>query len=226
MAYIYKITNNINQKVYIGKTERDIKTRWEEHCSDARHLSDISNRPLYLAMRKYGIDAFNIEQIEETDFPEEREKYWIEYYDSFNNGYNATIGGDGKPYLNYNLIISAYQELQNITKVSEMLNIDKFHLSDILKAKHIDILPSQIVSQKEFGQIVNQYDLNGVYIQSFPSYQAAAKALGKVTKSSRGAVSHISDACKGKRSTAYGFKWDSSESANAAGCKPASFGNN
>ena len=62
MAFIYKITNTVNNKIYIGKTERDIKTRWEEHL---RHISIYPNIPLYRAMKKYGIEVFNVEQIEE-----------------------------------------------------------------------------------------------------------------------------------------------------------------
>jgi hypothetical protein len=62
-------------------------------------------------MNKYGLDHFHISQIEETNDPDEREKYWIEYYGTFKNGYNATIGGDGKRYLDYDLIIALYKEL-------------------------------------------------------------------------------------------------------------------
>lgn len=54
------------------------------------------DRPLYQAMKEYGIENFSVETLEETENPEEREKYWIEYFSSFKNGYNATIGGDGK----------------------------------------------------------------------------------------------------------------------------------
>lgn len=65
-------------------------------------------RPLYNAMNKYGIEHFLIEEIEECDYNvvNDREKYWIEYYSSFKYGYNATPGGDGVPYLDYDLIIS------------------------------------------------------------------------------------------------------------------------
>lgn len=50
-------------------------------------------------MNKYGPEHFHIELIEETDNPEERERYWIQYYGSYHNGYNATLGGDGKSWL-------------------------------------------------------------------------------------------------------------------------------
>lgn len=54
---------------------------------------------------------------------------------------------------------------------------------------------------------VYQYDLQGNFIQSFPSAKAAAISLGKITSTSRGASSHISDVCRGKRKTAYGYIW-------------------
>ena len=93
MSYIYKITNTINGKIYIGKTNRTVEERFKEHCRKSeRERSE--QRPLYNAMNKYGIKNFIIEQIEECpyDIASEREKYWIEYYGSFKYGYNATLG--------------------------------------------------------------------------------------------------------------------------------------
>ena len=108
MAYIYKITNDINNKVYIGKTSRaSIQERFNEHCSDCQKRNE-ENRPLYSAMKKYGVEHFRVELIEETDNPIEREIFWINKYDSFKNGYNATIGGDGKPFLDYKKILELY----------------------------------------------------------------------------------------------------------------------
>ena len=77
-------------------------------------------RPLYSAMNKYGVENFTVETIEETDNPEEREKYWIEYYGSFKNGYNATMGGDGKKYIDYDLVIATYKEIPVVNKVAEI----------------------------------------------------------------------------------------------------------
>ena len=125
MSYIYKITNILNDKIYIGKTNSTIEQRWKQHCSD-RKRTRCEKRPLYDAMNKYGIENFTIEEVEQCSPEEasEREKYWIEYYGSFKNGYNATSGGDGKPYLDYELIIKTYNEIQNQTKVAELLNVD------------------------------------------------------------------------------------------------------
>lgn len=90
-------------------TERSIQERWQEHCKDYLRR-DFEQRPLYSAMKKYGIEHFHISILEETDDPVEREIYWIEQKQSFKHGYNATQGGDGKHYLDYDLICKTYQE--------------------------------------------------------------------------------------------------------------------
>lgn len=206
MAYIYQIVNDVNGKIYIGKTERTIQERWGEHCRDyLKH--DCEKRPLYSAMKKYGLEHFHIELIEETSQPEERECFWIEQKGSFKNGYNATLGGDGKHYLDYDLVIATYQEVQNVSETARRMGIDISTVSKVLNNNHISIIPSSEVSQRVTGNIVNQYDLQGNFIQSFPSAKAAATSLGKITSTSRGASSHISDVCRGKRKTAYGYIW-------------------
>lgn len=119
MAYIYKITNNINNKIYVGKTLRTIEERFSEHAKDyLKHL----DRPLYKAFQKYGIENFSIEMIEEclpTDI-NEKEIYWIEYYGSFKYGYNATIGGDGTHYADYDLIFSLWNEGKLLKQIVEI----------------------------------------------------------------------------------------------------------
>ena len=206
MAYIYQITNDINGKIYIGKTEFSIEKRFKEHCQDAFRDRN-EKRPLYAAMRKYGIEHFHVELIEETDNPEEREVFWIENKRSFKNGYNATMGGDGKKYIDYDLVIATYQEVQNIAETARILGIDRSHASMILHNNNILIRSSDEINQKCLGKVVNQYSLNGEYIKSFPSAKAAADSLGKTTTTSKGATSHITDVCRGKRKTAYGFIW-------------------
>lgn len=208
MAYIYQITNDINQKIYIGKTEFSIEKRFKEHCWDASRERN-EKRPLYNAMRKYGIEHFHIELIEETDNPEEREIYWIEKKQSFKNGYNATIGGDGRKYIDYDLVIATYQEIKNINEVSRRLNINSDTISRILKEKDKKIYSSPEVGQFYYGKLIKQLDINtGELIQVFPSIKSAAKFLRPNSSSLGGVVSHISDVCNNKRRSAYGYKWE------------------
>ena len=90
---IYKITAKHNGKVYIGQSN-DIYNRWKGHW---KQVKAGSNTYLHNTMRKYGKNNFIFEIIEECgqDTINEREIYWISYYDSFNNGFNLTIGGEG-----------------------------------------------------------------------------------------------------------------------------------
>lgn len=63
MGTIYCITNKINNKMYIGQTARMLQERWKDHLESSRDLNN--HRPLYLAMRKYGIENFSLTILEE-----------------------------------------------------------------------------------------------------------------------------------------------------------------
>ena len=93
---IYKITNKINNLVYIGQA-KNIKRRLTAHrCIEHSPNALEYNNQIHTAMREYGIQNFTFETIEECPIEQlnEREKYWIAYYDSYKNGYNGTEGGD------------------------------------------------------------------------------------------------------------------------------------
>ena len=102
---IYKITNKINNKIYIGKTTQELIKRWKEHIREMnRYLKNglKYNTRLYPSMVKYGIENFEITLIEdnldEIDL-DDREIYWISYFNSLdpNIGYNISLGGSGGP---------------------------------------------------------------------------------------------------------------------------------
>lgn len=87
------IKNKVNEKCYIGQTN-NIERRIRRHKKDSKILDTY----LYRSIRKYGWDNFDISIIDECDSREElneREIFYIDKYDSFNNGYNMTLGGDG-----------------------------------------------------------------------------------------------------------------------------------
>ena len=89
--WIYKITNIQNQKVYIGQTIRPIEQRFHRHINDA--MNNILDTHFARAIRKYGKDNFIIEEIDSAKTQNElnkKEQYWIQYYNSVNNGYNET----------------------------------------------------------------------------------------------------------------------------------------
>lgn len=209
MAYIYVITNDINGKQYVGKTEFSVEKRFKEHCQD-RIRRGLESRPLYRAMNKYGIEHFHIETLEETDNPNEREVYWIEKLGTFKIGYNATIGGDGKRYIDYDLVVATYRELGEIQKVAEKMDICVDSVSAILKLKNEPVHTTQEILTKKYGKITNMYDLEGNFLRSFPSTAAAADYM--ITNGLTGCKKttikqHITEVCTGRRKTAAKFKW-------------------
>jgi len=211
MAYIYKITNQINQKCYIGKTLRTIEVRWREHRKDYQK-PEKSHQPLYRAMNKYGFDNFAISIVEECDdtIVEERERYWIEYYQSFKNGYNATLGGDGKPYIDYDKVCALYEIYKNQNEVARQMNINKTTVHYILRQRNIDMIPSSLVTPMTTGKVVHQYSLNNDYINTFMSLSEAARYLKdeyNITANISSIVCNIGRCLSGKRKTAYKFIW-------------------
>lgn len=92
MIGIYKITNKLNKKAYIGQSI-DIKRRWKEH----EHNIGSNSNSLYLDFEKYGLKNFTFDILEECKINElnEKEIYWIGYYNTYNNGYNLTMGWVG-----------------------------------------------------------------------------------------------------------------------------------
>lgn len=163
-------------------------------------------RPLYRAIKKYGIDNFVFEIIEKTNEPEKREIELIKEYNSYigfyqSNGYNATLGGDGRKYIDEEKVISLYLEnLKNsITLVAKELDISSDTASAILKRNGIEIKETKTFLSKKILQI--DKETNDV-IQSFNSGHEAARFLGDERKRQ-----HIEEVCKGQRKSAYGFKW-------------------
>ena len=89
--WIYKITNIQNNKVYIGQSIRPINQRFQRHINDA--LNNILDTHFARAIRKYGKENFIIEEIDIANTQEElneKEQYWIKYYNSVIDGYNET----------------------------------------------------------------------------------------------------------------------------------------
>lgn len=94
---IYKITNQINDKAYIGQAI-DIASRWSKEKSRAfQPNSHEYNKTLSKAFRKYGIENFTFEILEECDISmlDEREIYYVAFYNTYFEGYNETTGGSG-----------------------------------------------------------------------------------------------------------------------------------
>lgn len=210
MAYIYQIINDINNKVYIGKTEFSIEKRFKEHCRDAfKRLNE--NRPLYSAMRKYGIEHFHIELIEETSDPEKREIFWIQQKNSFKHGYNATMGGDGARAIDRTKVLEAWNKGLNCKQIALALNCDAGQIGSILK-EDFKISEEDIFGRKfvSITKKVNRLDKDGKVLETYESLTAAAQDMvdkGFSHCKIGTGVSHIGEVCRGKRKTFSGFGW-------------------
>ena len=208
-GYIYKITNRINDKVYIGKTLQSIHVRFKEHCKDAfRNRNE--KRPLYAAMRKYGIENFEIKLIEEVSIDKlsEREIYWIEHFNSYYNGYNATKGGDGRQLYDYQAIIKEFLSGKLIKELANEFECCEDTISKALKLANINTKQNSI--KNTYKKLV-AYDLNDNVIQEFESRKAAVLWLQKNNYTKATNIDNINAvigrAANGKRATAYGMKW-------------------
>lgn len=204
---IYKITNLINGKVYIGQSI-DIKRRWNQHKKIGRNLSKDKyskeyDKVLYRAMRKYGIDSFEFSIIEECDesILYEREQYWISFYESTtadDKGYNLNDGGPGGG--NISLMRKTYQydlggkfvsEYRSIKDASRAMGLD----SDNGAIQNVIGIPGRTscgyqwryekfdkispISSYSKKKKVAMYDKEGNLVKCFFNAEDAGKCVGR-----------------------------------------------
>ena len=215
-GYIYLIENKINDKKYVGKTYLSIEERWKQHCRDAFRAC-MEHRPLYAAIQKYGVENFTVSELEYCENCEEREKYWIAHYNSYHEGYNATLGGDGKAYFEHSdqEVIDKYNELKSVIAVANFFNCDTDTVSTRLKNNGIVVpLSGNIYGENKTWKAkkVLQFTLQGELVQGFDSMKQAAEWLIE-NQYTAGQVKHIvgniSKNIRGieHRKQAYGFVW-------------------
>lgn len=203
-GYIYKIENKLNNKVYIGKTVRSVSERFTEHLK----CRGKGQQPLYRAMNKYGKENFEVTELTACHMDEldDMERFYIELYDSYNKGYNATLGGDGRPrtdydelaekFINSDMPMVAYAKANGVkeTTIRRALKYTGRHEEYI--SRHPEFNP--IHAQK--GVVMIDKDTLEE-LMSFESISSATKYLGVKNNG------HIAAVLSGKRGVAYGHKW-------------------
>ena len=165
-GFIYKITNKINGKSYIGQTIQNVKERFYQHCA-TKCSQAILNMVIHKAINKYGKSNFTIEVIEEVESTNlnDRERYWIRYYDSYNNGYNSTEGGQDGIKLFKNLdtesIVREYKSGKSLREISRLFNVDKQTIKDLLVRNNINLRTTRTykLSQKDREDIIKDLSL-------------------------------------------------------------------
>ena len=165
-GFIYKITNTINSKSYIGQTIQNVKERFYQHCA-TKCSKAVSNMAIHRAIKKYGKSNFTVEVIEEIDSANlnDRERYWIKCYNSYNNGYNSTKGGqDGcKPFkdLDVESIIKEYNTGKSLRTLGTIFKVDKQTIKDLLVRNNINLRTTRTykLSQKDREDIIKDLSL-------------------------------------------------------------------
>ena len=92
---VYKLTNTVTEEVYVGQA-RDVCERWKEHCKAGLEVSPAPANKLYKSIIRYGLNNFTFEVLEECDVSllNEKEKFYIDFFDSYNFGLNSTRGNN------------------------------------------------------------------------------------------------------------------------------------
>lgn len=182
---IYEIVNIINNKRYIGLST-NVYNRWKQHVN-ALESNTHHNAHLQSAWNKYPKDSFRFNIVERCEKEElvDREIYWIAFYDSFRNGYNDTIGGEG-----VHGYIMSDQQKQQISKN----NIERFLLEE-------NRLKQSIASDHRCVPIY-QLDLDGNIVNEWRSIRWVANKLGIRQQDLSHAINH-----RGHTKTCCGYIW-------------------
>ena len=205
---IYKATNVVTGEIYVGATTVSLQERINDHYNKA---TKNYGHKFQNAIREYGFESFIWEQIDtgiNTDELALKEKYYIQKFDSFHNGYNSDRGGGFKKTIyQYNLtgeLESTFQSLEEASKSSSISEDSISHacVGDRKTSNGFYWTYTSTFDLKEDyrKKKVIQYDLEGELVKVFDSISDASKASG-VNKSS------IAKCCRGERKKAGNFIW-------------------
>lgn len=228
-GYIYKITNKINGKSYIGKTN-NIKRRWNEHKWGKGNTAILNK-----AFKKYGVDNFEFSLLEERKFKSinelneilsQMEIDYIAKYNTFKKGYNATLGGEGT--IGHFVSESTRRKFSILAKERCKSEEYRKKLSDTMKGKHLSPETKEKIKKALANRDPSVYKKIGLKLKGKPRehemiMKAAAKRrkpilqydkYGNFLKEYSGAIeigyntaANIIACCKGKISSAYGYIW-------------------
>ncbi len=196
---IYLITNLINDNKYVGQTVMQLNKRWLAHIQESKTYSE---RPLYRAINKYGIENFKIKILEECneDVLSDREIYWIEKLNTYHNGYNATTGGESNKNIREEIKEKISQSMSEIERSDEWVNNVSLALKEkVNRGEKWGFMLCPNEGGKHAKRRVQGINVKTGKIVEFDSITEAAEKVN-------GKNGNISKAIK-EGFTAYGYKW-------------------
>ena len=217
---IYCFTNKIDGKKYVGQSKQ-LNRRYHLHINDAFNPNKAKNDTniFHAALRKYGLENFTYEILEECQLNEldEKEIYWIKQMHShvLEHGYNVSYGGRNykKPFFFSNedllyywndlhlTVTQIYKQYgstgQRIREQLLSLGITQEEIDQRTYEKRLEIVQKGLPKRRKK---ISQYDLNDNLITTYNCLTDAALAVN-------GLKGNISSAAHGKLKTAYGYKW-------------------
>ena len=214
---VYLIENCVSGKCYVGQTTQRLHRRWHGHLNDARNGSDY---PLHRAIRKYGVNAFTVSVLEQIDsnFLNDAEITWIKKLNSFENGYNLTLGGGGIRGWKHSDAARQKISARNSGKirsreVRDMIrksvyesferNLTKDYISDATKLALANPIVRARMEANVYSKTrkrVQQLSFDDIVIATFKSASEASLMTG-VNKG------NLCACCRGCFEQAGGFKW-------------------
>lgn len=203
--YVYKITNKIDEKCYIGITEEPVE-RYKQHIRESK-MARSKNRKLYQAIEEFGIENFKFEIIEQTN-DDTREEYWITFFDSKQNGYNHTENGKANRICsNVQLkttideedkktIIEMYKNGHSCRKIRNVTNISERKIQSMVKSLKRNPNSSKLKTKR----VVLKIDMSGNVVDKYCSVREAIRQCGY-------GKNGILKVLAGTRKTAGGYYW-------------------
>lgn len=214
MAIIYKITNKINGKIYIGETTSSLEQRWKDHCRDGKN-SDHNKSVLHDAIHKYGADNFSIEQIDEVPDEQRFEKeteYIIKYQSLVSQyGYNIVLYGSGYGIYNANDFIELWEQGYTQQEIIDIIGCSQGTVKKFLSSYGVTSFDFssrgsiKSARKRRLNKPIEQYNLDGQFIQEWESASDCARNNIDFTQSG------ISQACRGKINSYKGYLWKMKE---------------
>lgn len=235
---IYKITNKKNGHSYIGQAKNIDRRIYFHLLSTITETRSDYNYPLHIAIRKYGLDAFELDILEKCSIKDlnSKEQYWIKFYHTYkqdpeySGGYNLTAGGkqsirhikltEAEAIKIKTLLLETSLTTQEIADSFKITRdyVNRINVGDAWYQSTFDypIRKTPVVDLKKLygfnGTCILQIDkITNEVLNRFPSRNMAAIWLGSVKYGS-----HISQAISGKRQSAWGYKWAKEEISEEA----------